>query len=296
MMSVSSEKQHPLKGVLFFMTAIFLISVVDTVCKVFTRDLHSIQLVWGYFVGINLTLWVFFLFKKKKLSKLRTTERLLLQIIRPAFLVCSISSLFIGLTYLPIAEATAIGFVAPLFITALAVPILKEKVDIHRWSAVGIGLVGVIVIIRPGGDLWHFASVMPLLGALFFALFQIMTRLLAATERTHTTLFYTGLGGLAWSSLIVPFVWTTPSVTHILVFLATGTMGAMAHLCMITAFDNAEASLLAPYNYTKLIWVAALGYLVFNDIPSLDMWLGAIIIVSAGFYVLYREKNVNEKT
>ncbi len=295
-MSVSSEKQHPLKGILFFMTAIFLISVVDTVCKVFTRDLHSIQLVWGYFVGINLSLWVFFLFKKKKLSKLRTTERLLLQIIRPAFLVWAISSLFIGLTYLPIAEATAIGFVTPLFITALAVPILKEKVDIHRWSAVGIGLVGVIVIIRPGGDLWHFASVMPLLGALFFALFQIMTRLLAATERTHTTLFYTGLGGLAWSSLIVPFVWTTPSVTHILVFVATGTMGAMAHLCMITAFDNAEASLLAPYNYTKLIWVAALGYLVFNDIPSLDMWLGTIIIVSAGFYVLYREKNVNVKT
>ena len=186
-MSVSYKKQHPLKGVIFFMAAIFLISVVDTVCKVFTKDLHSIQLVWGYFVGINLTLWVFFLLKGAKFSNLRRTERPLLQIIRPAFLVCSISSLFIGLTYLPIAEATVIGFVAPLFITALSVPILKESVDIHRWSAVAIGLVGVIIIIRPGGDLWHLASVMPLLGALFFALFQIITRLLAATERTHTT-------------------------------------------------------------------------------------------------------------
>ena len=294
-MSLSYKKQHPLKGVLFFMTAIFLISVVDTVCKVFTKDLHSIQLVWGYFVGINLTLWVFFLFKGEKFSNLRRTERPLLQIIRPAFLVCSISSLFIGLTYLPIAEATVIGFVAPLFITALSVPILKESVDIHRWGAVAIGLVGVIIIIRPGGDLWHLASVMPLLGALFFALFQIITRLLAATERTHTTLFYTGLGGLAWSSLIVPFVWVTPSITHIFVFLSTGAMGAMAHLCMISAFDRAEASLLAPYNYTKLIWVSVLGYLIFNDVPSLDMWIGAIIIVSAGFYVLYRERNVNLK-
>ncbi|MEC7805501.1 MAG: DMT family transporter [Pseudomonadota bacterium] len=294
-MSVSYKKQHPLKGVIFFMTAIFLISVVDTVCKVFTKDLHSIQLVWGYFVGINLTLGVFFLFKGEKFSNLRRTERPLLQIIRPAFLVCSISSLFIGLTYLPIAEATVIGFVAPLFITALSVPILKEHVDIHRWSAVVIGLVGVIIIIRPGGDLWHLASVMPLLGALFFALFQIITRLLAATERTHTTLFYTGLGGLAWSSLIVPFVWVTPSITHIFVFLSTGAMGAMAHLCMISAFDRAEASLLAPYNYTKLIWVSVLGYLIFNDVPSLDMWIGAIIIVSAGFYVLYREKNINLK-
>ena len=294
-MSLSYKKQHPLKGVIFFMTAIFLISVVDTVCKVFTKDLHSIQLVWGYFVGINLTLWVFFLFKGEKFSNLRRTERPLLQIIRPAFLVCSISSLSIGLTYLPIAEATVIGFVAPLFITALSVPILKESVDIHRWSAVAIGLVGVIIIIRPGGDLWHLASVMPLLGALFFALFQIITRLLAATERTHTTLFYTGLGGLAWSSLIVPFVWVTPSITHIFVFLSTGAMGAMAHLCMISAFDRAEASLLAPYNYTKLIWVSVLGYLIFNDVPSLDMWIGAIIIVSAGFYVLYRERNVNLK-
>ena len=294
-MSLYYKKQHPLKGVIFFMTAIFLISVVDTVCKVFTKDLHSIQLVWGYFVGINLTLWVFFLFKGEKFSNLRRTERPLLQIIRPAFLVCSISSLFIGLTYLPIAEATVIGFVAPLFITALSVPILKEHVDIHRWSAVAIGLVGVIIIIRPGGDLWHLASVMPLLGALFFALFQIITRLLAATERTHTTLFYTGLGGLAWSSLIVPFVWVTPSIAHIFVFLSTGAMGAMAHLCMISAFDRAEASLLAPYNYTKLIWVSVLGYLIFNDVPSLDMWIGAIIIVSAGFYVLYREKNINLK-
>ena len=294
-MSFSYKKQLTLKGVLFFMTAIFLISVVDTVCKVFTKDLHSIQLVWGYFVGINLTLWVFFLFKGEKFSNLWRTERPLLQIIRPAFLVCSISSLFIGLTYLPIAEATVIGFVAPLFITALSVPILKEHVDIHRWSAVAIGLVGVIIIIRPGGDLWHLASVMPLLGALFFELFQIITRLLAATERTHTTLFYTGLGGLAWSSLIVPFVWVTPSITHIFVFLSTGAMGAMAHLCMIIACDRAEASLLAPYNYTKLIWVSVLGYLIFDDVPSLDMWIGAIIIVSAGFYVLYRERYVNLK-
>jgi len=290
MMSVLSKKQYPLKGISFFMTAIFFIPVVDTVCKIFTRGLHSIQLVWGYFVGINLTLWIYFRFRGEKFSNLRVNKRPLLQILRPAFLVCSISSLFMGLTYLPIAEATALGLVAPLFITSFSVPILKEQVDLHRWGAVAVGLLGVVVIIRPGRELWQLASAMPLLGALFFALFQIMTRLPAATERAHTTLFYTGLGVLAWFSLIVPFVWTPPTVVHILVFLAIGTMGAMAHLCMIAAFDNAEASLLVPYNYTKLIWVAALGYLVFNDIPSLDIWFGVIIIVPAGFYVLYREK------
>ena len=143
------------------MVAIFLISVVDTVCKIFTRDLHSIQLVWGYFVGINLTLWVYFVFKGEKFSNLRTTEKPLLQILRPAFLVCSISSLFIGLTYLPIAEATAIGFVAPLFITALSVPILKEQVDLHRWAAVVVGLVGVVVINSILYRSWGFSLVQP---------------------------------------------------------------------------------------------------------------------------------------
>ena len=289
-MTSLNKTQHVFKGVLFFITAIFFISVVDTICKLFTKELHAIQIVWGYFLGINLTLWVFFFLKGKKLSNLRTTDRPILQILRPAFLVCSISSLFLGLTYLPLAEATAIGFVAPLFITVLSVPILKEKVGIHRWAAVVVGLIGVLIIIRPGSDCWHFISIMPLLGALFFALFQILTRLLSGTEKTHTTLFYTGLGGLFWSSLIVPFVWVIPSQIHVLVFLATGTLGALAHLCMINAFDFAEASLLSPYNYTKLLWVAVFGYLVFGDIPSFEMWIGSGVIASAGLYVLYRER------
>ena len=286
----SSQKHQPLKAIFLFITAIFLISIVDTICKFFTKDLHAIQIVWGYLIGINVTLWIFFFLKGEKLSKLVKSKKLVLQIIRPAFLICSISSLFIGLTYLPIAEATAIGFVAPLFITALSVPILKEKVGIHRWSAVVIGFLGVIIIVRPGTEFWHIASIMPLLGAFFFALFQIFTRLLSTTENTYTTLFYTGIGGLGWSSLMVPFVWSPMLRIHFFVFFSIGIMGAIAHLCMISAFDRAEASFLAPYNYTKLLWVAVLGYIIFGDIPSLEMWLGALIIVSAGFYVFSREK------
>jgi len=289
-MNFSNQKHQPLKGIFLFITAIFLISIVDTICKFFTKDLHAIQIVWGYLIGINVTLWIFFFIRGEKLSKLVKSNRLVLQLIRPAFLICSISSLFLGLTYLPIAEATAIGFVAPLFITALSVPILREKVGIHRWSAVVIGFLGVIIIVRPGTEFWHIASIMPLLGAFFFALFQIMTRLLSATENTYTTLFYTGIGGLGWSSLMVPFVWSPMLRIHFFVFISIGIMGAIAHLCMISAFDRAEASFLAPYNYTKLLWVAVLGYIIFGDIPSLEMWLGAFIIVSAGFYVFSREK------
>ena len=285
-------EQRPVHGIGFFLAAILLISVVDTVCKIYTTDLHAVQLVWGYFLGINITLAVYFLIRGERPSRLMATRRLALQLGRPAFLVGSITTLFIGLTYLPIAEATAIGFTAPLFITALSVPILKEKVGLHRWAAVILGLAGVLVIVRPGGGLWHWASLMPLIGAVFFALFQLATRVLASTERTNTTLFYTGAGGMIWTSLLVPFFWVPPTGLHWLVFFLTGVMGALAHLCMISAFNRAEASLLAPYNYSKLIWVAVLGYLVFGDIPSTNMWAGSAVIMAAGVYVAYRERRL----
>jgi drug/metabolite transporter (DMT)-like permease len=283
-------EQHPLKAIAFFTVAVILIAVVDTVCKIYTADLHAVQLVWGYFIGITLTLMIYFAVRRETPSSLLATNRRALQLARPALLVASITSLFIGLTHLPIAEATAIGFTAPLFITALSVPILKEKVGLHRWAAVVIGLAGVLIIVRPGGGLWHWASLMPLIGALFFAGFQLVTRVMASTERTHVTLFHTGVGGLIWTSLMVPFFWAPPTELHWAVFIGTGVMGALAHLCMISAFNRAEASLLAPHNYTKIIWVGVLGYLVFGDVPSLNMWAGTVVIVVAGIYVLYRER------
>ena len=289
---MTNEKTgQKLSGILFFVAAILLISIVDTICKIFTTELHSLQLVWGYILGINLTLWIFFYHRRERITNLVKTDRIVVQLMRPAFLAASITSLFLGLTYLPIAEATTIGFTAPLFITALSGPILREKVGIHRWLAVVLGLIGVLVIVRPGGELWHWASLMPFVGAMFFAVFQIITRLLSKTEKTNTTLFYTGLGGFFWTSIIVPFVWITPSLLHWTVFLLTGAMGAVAHLCMISAFNRAEASLLAPFNYTKLLWVSVLGFLIFGDVPSFNMWVGATIIVAAGIYILYRERN-----
>lgn len=283
-------EQHPLKGIAYFTAAVLLIALVDTTCKIYTTDLHAVQLVWGYFVGINLTLFLYFAIRRERPATLLATNRRALQFARPALLVASITSLFIGLTYMPIAEATAIGFTAPLFITGLSVPILKEKVGLHRWAAVILGLAGVVFIIRPGGGLWHWASLMPLIGAVFFAGFQLVTRVMASTERTHVTLFYTGIGGLIWTSLMVPFFWTPPTMVHWAVFIGTGVMGALAHLCMISAFNVAEASLLAPHNYTKIIWVAVLGYFVFGDVPSMNMWAGTVVIVLAGAYVLYRER------
>ena len=275
------------KGVLYFLSSIGLIALVDTTCKFYTDELHAVVLVWGYFVGI--TVFVMGYYVTRGQMVLLKTEQPVIQIIRPGFLVLSISGLFLGLTYLPMAEATAIGFTGPLFIVALSVPMLGERVGWHRWLAVVVGLAGVLVIVRPDGTVWHWSAATTLLGAICFAIFQILTRRLAGQEKHQTTLIYTSLAGTFWVSLLVPFFWTPPSADHALMFLIIGAMGAAAHLCIIKAFAHAQASLLAPFNYSKLVWVIILGYLVFGDVPGLDTIVGSAIIVSSGLYVLYRE-------
>ncbi len=284
---------QPNLGILYLLTSIGLISLVDTVGKFYTNELHATMLVWGYFIAMAFFVVGYFAIRGR--FDLLRCNRPVLQIVRPGFLAASIVCLFVSLTYLPIAEATAIGFTAPLFIIALSVPILGERVGWHRWLAVIIGLAGVLIIVRPGGSVWHWSAAMSLLGALSFACFQISTRVLANQDRHQTTLMYTSLGGIAWTSLIVPFFWTTPTTTHAIMFLAIGAMGAGAHFCMLQAFARAEASLLAPFNYSKLIWVTILGYLVFGDLPGLDTLIGSLIIAAAGLYVLYRENRSNRE-
>jgi len=276
-------------AVLYLLVAIGLIALVDTTCKFYTDELHAVMLVWGYFVGI--TVFVGGYFGVRGQFGLLRSSRPVLQFIRPGFLVLSIASLFVSLTYLPIAEATAIGFTGPLFMTALSVPFLGERVGWHRWLAVIVGLAGVMLIVRPGGAVWHWSAGMAVLGAICFALFQLFTRRLSdgGGDRHQTTLLYTSIGGTIWASLIVPFFWTTPTASHVLMFLIIGTMGAGAHFCMIQAFSKAEASFLAPFNYSKMIWVMILGYLVFDDVPGLDTLIGSAVIAAAGLYVIYRE-------
>ena len=287
-------------GILLLLASIGFITVIDTGAKYMTSDLPALQLVWGYFFGIFASLCLLALGKLalgglalgcgRRLCRQLSTRRPLLHLGRVGLLVASISLLFLALTHMSLADATAISFTSPLFITLLAIPILGEKVGKARWLAVLGGLCGVLVVVRPGSGLASWVSLLPLLGAVAFAAFQIVTRLLARTETTYATLFYTGLFGLIWSSLTLPLVWVTPQPWHWLAFLVQGALGVGAHLCLIKAFKLAEASLLAPFNYSKIIWAAAAGYLVFGNIPTLNTLAGAAIIALAGLFVMLHER------
>lgn len=285
-----STMRGPLGGVLFLVASNGLTASVDSVAKHLSRDLHGVQIAWGYAVAIAVALLAWSIARPTPLRQALATRRPALQLARPAMLMLTISTLFVGIAHLPLADAVAISFTAPLFITVLSIPLLGERVGVHRWLAVVAGLVGVVVIVRPGEAGLHWAVSMPLVSAVFFALFQIMTRQLAATERTTTTLLYTGFGGAVWGSMLVPFFWSPLAPGHLLVFALTGLLGVAAHLCMIKAYEFTQASLLAPFNYVKLVWASLLGFAAFGEIPGTHVTVGAAIIVASGLYVLQRER------
>ena len=289
---VQEKKTHI--GILLFLAALGFITIIDTGAKYMTADLPPLVLVWGYFLGIFASVCVLALTKGSHLPQEISSRRLVLHFGRAGLLVASISFAFIALRFMTLADVTAISFTAPLFITVLAVLFLGEKVDRARWLAVLVGLAGVLIVVRPGSGLLSWGSLLPLLTALTFAGFQIVTRLIATTENTFATLFYTGLFGLIWSSLALPFVWQSPHTWHWLAFLIQGALGVAAHLCMIKAFSLAEASLLAPFNYSKLIWATVAGYIVFGNVPTWNTLAGASVIALAGLFIMMHERRKHE--
>ena len=266
------------------------ITAVDAIAKHVASGLSGVQVAWGYFVFITVTLATGFLVARVPPRRWLRTRNPGLQAFRAALLVGSLSMLFVSLQYLALADATVISFAAPLFMTALSWPILKERVGPHRWAAVLLGWIGVVVVIRPGLGIVHWAAVLPLIGAVFFSGFQIVTRIITAREDHLATLFYTSAGGALLLSTAMPFFWQTPGWEVWAWMAVSGAIGAGAHFLMINAFAVTEAALLAPFNYSRMLWAVLVGWFWFGDLPDTATLTGGGLIVASGLYVLWREQ------
>ena len=286
-----TSDRHLHTGALFLVMSNGLTATVDAVAKYMSPSLHGVQVVWGYSLAITVLVLGYAAFRSEPLRRAFATRRPLLQLGRGAMLFVTISMLFMALAKLPLADVIAISFASPLFIILLAAPLLSERIQVHRIAAVVFGLAGVAIVMRPGAGVFEWAALLALASALFFAFFQITTRVLAATEAPFTTLLYTGIGALACSSLAVPFFWAPISAFEVVVFAVIGGLGVGAHMCMIRAYAFTQASFLAPFNYAKLLWAVALGYLMFGDVPQLNVIAGSVVIVASGLYVVYRERS-----
>ena len=158
-----------------------------------------------------------------------------------------------------------------------------------------MGFTGVIIIIRPGMGIVHWAVILPLITALFWANYQITTRILSRTDGVLTTLFYTAAGALFFTSLAVWSVWVMPTIKQWSILAFSGFLGTMGHYFLIKAFEIAPASMLAPFNYTSILWSILLGYILFGDFPDAWTIAGVVIVVSSGLYIIQRERRLENR-
>ena len=224
---------------------------------------------------------------------LPTTRRWRLHLLRGLLGVTAQFSFFMGLRSLGLAEATAIAFAAPLMVTALSVPLLGEQVGLRRWSAVVVGFIGVLIMVRPEPESFEVAALLILLAAFSYALIMLTTRMLARSDSNAAILLFGSTTSLCLSLLLLPFGWKTPDLADLATFAAMGLIGGTGMFCITQAYRHAPAAVVAPFEYTALVVAAILGFLVWREIPDLYVWLGAAVVIAAGIYIFYRETRLN---
>jgi drug/metabolite transporter (DMT)-like permease len=279
---------RPMWGVALMVTATVFFACGDVLTKVLSGSLPPVEIAWLRYVTLMAILIPFAWHRARGLG-LRS-HRLGLQVVRGLGMVGSAMFFILGLPFLPVADATAIYFISPILITALAIPFLGEKVGWRRWTAAFVGLVGVLIVIRPGTGAFNIAALLPLLGATCWAIAAVATRMMSGTDRTTTTLVYSALVGLGLLSALVPFSWRTPTGQELAVALAMGATSTVGHGLVVLAYRHASASMVAPYSYAQLIWTGTLGFMVFGSWPDAFTVLGAGIIAASGLYTAYRER------
>lgn len=222
-------------------------------------------------------------------SGLFATPRWKLHVARGALGTLAMMSGFYAVTHLPLAEATALGFTRPLFMVLLAALVLGEMVRARRWSATAIGFLGVLIMLRPGAGVIEFAALVALFGALCAATVGILIKQLVESERPAVVLAWLGLVGTVLTGLPAAFVWQWPTLSEIGLMLVMGTLGTVSQLCLMRGYRLADASFLAPFDYARLPFAAALGFLFFGELPDRFAVLGAAIIAASTLYIAHRE-------
>ena len=283
-----ARADHPFKGIALILASTVFLGASDVTAKYLSATLPSIEIAWIRFLVFALIM-VPSMVPGSPLCALRT-KNLGLQLMRGAALLGSSLFFISGLRFLPIAEASATGFVAPLFVTALSIVFLGESVGLRRWIATAVGLIGVLIILRPGSGAFHPAAVFPLVSAFAWACTLIMTRMMSGMERAVTTMTYSSIAGVCILSALVPSVWVTPSWHDILFGIFIGVASTAGQWIVVLAFRYADASVLAPFSYSQLLWVSMLGFLIFGEVPDIWTVTGAAFIVASGLYTAHRER------
>lgn len=259
----------------------------DTLVKYLSATYSMPQILWARY-AFHVVLVALFL--GRRLPGAMRSRRPGMQLARSALTLVSTGMFFYALRFIPIADANAVFIVNPIFVTALAVPLLGEAVGWRRWLSVAAGLIGALIIIRPGTGVMHWAIFLALAAASINAVYQIATRFLSRFDRAVITVVYTPLVGFAATSAAVPFFWHQPDLQGWLMMGALGASSGAAHSALVKAYEAAPAAAVTPFGYTSLVWAVLFGFVVFGDLP--DRWtvIGAAVITLSGLYIFRRER------
>ncbi len=279
------------RGAAHMLAGVLLFSIMDAMVKWLVADYPVHQIVFFRTV-FALAPCLYFIARSGGLATLRT-RRPLVHVIRGLIGLAAMGCYFYAFALMDLADAKAILFSAPLFMTVLAIPLLGEKVGVFRWSAVLVGFLGVMVIVKPGGDMLQVGAIAAIGGAVLYALAMITVRHLSATDSAASITFYFTLtGALAGTAMVAVFGWVTPPPADLALLACVGIIGGVGQYSLTQAFRYAEAAAIAPLEYLSMVGALILGYLVWNDIPSLDVFAGIALVVASGLFILYRERRL----
>lgn len=276
-----------MKAIFYNLLAWAILPFMDTIAKYLSSDLSFFQITWArYFFTVFFTLPFMFFFFRKKLT---WSSQPKLQILRGLTLFFANVLFFYSISIISMAKALTLAFVAPLITTALSPIFLDEKVGIRRWSAVIVGFIGSLIVIRPGFIDFNLASIAALGTGCFYGIYLIITRKLHSSDNPLLTLLLTGVVGLIFGSFLVPVVWINPSFNQWSLLSLMGIFACLGHLFLILSLRYADASKLAPFGYFEIITNVILGYYFFMDFPDKWTFLGLFIIILSGLYITLRE-------
>ena len=280
------------KGTLLYMLAVAMLAIMDASAKWLSDDYSVFQIAlirsfFSFLPILGLAIWN----QKRQVSFLISRRRILSHLVRGCLFAVTFGSFVWSLKWLPLAEATGISLVAPIFMVLFGGILLKEAIGFQKWLAIAIGLAGVLLIFQPGGDGPVFAKMLALLSALSFALVAIWTRKLSPHDSSETIAFWTNitLMVIGGAGVLIFSNWFTPSPGDLLVFLIMGLAGGVANLLFVVALRLSEVSLVAALEYSIFIWAVLLGVVIFSEIPGIHVWIGVGIIAVSGIYTTTRK-------
>lgn len=282
--------QDPMRrALLLIVFAGMCFATLDATAKYMVRDHALFLVVWARYAGQMVVstpvAW------RRGGNDFWRTRHLAMQLVRSLCLVTATVLFFGGLRYLPLAEASAIMFLAPMLAIVFSKPVLGEKPTRARWIAAMAGFAGILILVRPGSAVFHPATLLIVLAATSNAFYQLLTRRVPK-DSPDTTLFYSGLVGTIALTFALPFVETPAELTarSLFLFLLLGLLAGVGHWCLIGAYLNAPASLVAPFTYLHMIWATLYGYFIFAQLPDALSMLGMTVIVASGVALVVHER------